>query len=160
MMQGNHEKVPSFTRRLEGTLNQIRLQCPRRTTDQEMQQHLKVCLFHGVCKHITDSIRYLYSNPRPTYFQIMITAHKVESKNEEACDKVRARSAVTTEPVEGTTELGNQIAKLMAALTRARQGNSPASAPYSPRQRGCGRGWMDRKTPGCPSSQNGLTGLG
>ena len=57
----------------------------------------------------------------------MITAHKVETKNEEVQDKVRARSAVTTEPVEGTTELGNQIARLMAALTRAGQGNSPSS---------------------------------
>ena len=27
--QGNHEKVPSFAMRLEGTLNQIRLKCPR-----------------------------------------------------------------------------------------------------------------------------------
>ena len=26
--QGNHEKVPSFTISLEGTLNQIRLKCP------------------------------------------------------------------------------------------------------------------------------------
>ena len=31
--QSNHEKVPSFAMRLEGTLNQIRLQCPRRITD-------------------------------------------------------------------------------------------------------------------------------
>ena len=31
--QSNHEKVPSFATRLEGTLNQIRLQCPRRITD-------------------------------------------------------------------------------------------------------------------------------
>ena len=28
VVQGNHEKVPSFAKRLEGTLNQIRLQCP------------------------------------------------------------------------------------------------------------------------------------
>ena len=28
VMQGNHEKVPSFATRLEGTLNQIWLQCP------------------------------------------------------------------------------------------------------------------------------------
>ena len=27
--QGSSEKVPSFTTRLEGTLNQIRLRCPR-----------------------------------------------------------------------------------------------------------------------------------
>ena len=82
----------------------------------------------------------------------MIAARKVESENKEAHNKVRARSAMTTEPVEGTTELGNQIAKLMAALTRAGQGNNPTSAPNNPRQRGHGRGWMDRNTPGCPSS--------
>ena len=90
----------------------------------------------------------------------MVTAHKVESKNEEAQDKVRARSAVTTESAEGTTELGNQIARLMAALTRAGQGNSPGSAPNSPRHRGHGRGWMDRNTPSCPNSHNGQIGPG
>ena len=31
--QNNHEKVPSFATRLEGTLNQIRLQCPGRIMD-------------------------------------------------------------------------------------------------------------------------------
>ena len=50
--QGNHEKVPSFTMRLEGTLNQIRLQCPGRRMDLEVQQHLKDFLFYEVCKHI------------------------------------------------------------------------------------------------------------
>ena len=45
--QGNHEKVPSFTTRLEGTLNPIRLQCLGRVTDLEVQQHLKDHLFHG-----------------------------------------------------------------------------------------------------------------
>ena len=90
----------------------------------------------------------------------MIAAHKVESENEEAQDKVRARSAMTTDAVEGTTELGHQTAKLMATLTRAGQGNSPACTPNSPRQRGHKRGWMDRSTPGHPSSYNGQTGLG
>ena len=37
----------------------------------------------------------------------MITACKVESENEEAWDKVRARLAVTAKPVKGATELGN-----------------------------------------------------
>ena len=82
--QSNHEKVPSIAMRLEGTLNQIQLQCPGRITDQEVQEHLKDYLFHGVCKHIRDSIQYLYSNPGTTYSQLMITAHKVESKNKEA----------------------------------------------------------------------------
>ena len=132
--QSNHKKVPSFAMRLEGTLNQIRLQCPGRITDQELQQHLKDHLFQRVCKHIRHLIQYLYSNPRTTYSQLMITACKAESKNEETCDKVWARSAVTTEPVKGTTELGNQMGKLMAALIRAGQSNSPSSTQNSPRE--------------------------
>ena len=89
----------------------------------------------------------------------MIAACKPESKNEEAHDKVRPRSAMTTKPVEGIKELENQIARLMAALARAEQGNCPASAPNSPRQRGYGKGWMDRSTPGHPISHNGQTSL-
>ena len=57
--QGNHKKVTSFTIRIEGTLNQIRFQWPRRMPDLEVQQYLKGCLSHGVCKHILDYIRYL-----------------------------------------------------------------------------------------------------
>ena len=34
--QCNHKKVLSFTTRLEGTLNQIRLQCPGKMTDLEV----------------------------------------------------------------------------------------------------------------------------
>ena len=45
--QSNHDKVPSFATRLEGTLNQIQLQCPGRITDQEVQQHLKTASSTG-----------------------------------------------------------------------------------------------------------------
>ena len=155
--QGNHEKVSSFTTRLEGTINQIQLKYPRWIADHKVPWHLKDHFFHGVYKHIRDSIQYLYSNP---YLQLMVVAHKAESEMEEAKDKVRTRSTVTTEVVDGSKELSNQIAKLMAALTRAEQGNYPASAPNSPRHRGCGRGWTDRNTPTHPSSHNGQTGLG
>ena len=48
--QGYNEKVPSFATRLEGTLKQIRLQCPRRMAGLEVQHHLKDYLFHGVWK--------------------------------------------------------------------------------------------------------------
>ena len=126
---GNHEKVPSFATRLEGTLNQIRFQCPRRMAELEVQQHLKDCLFHGVHKHISDSVRYLYSTSGASYSHLMVTTHKAESENEEIWDKVMARVAMTTDSGEGTTELSQQIAKLMAALMRAGQGSSPASAP-------------------------------
>ena len=46
---------------------------------------------------------------------------------------------MTTDPIESTMELGHQIVKLMATLTRAGQGNIPTSTPNSPRQRGHGR---------------------
>ena len=61
--QGNNEKVPSFTTRLEGTLNEIQLQCPGRMMDLEAQQNIKDCLFHGVCKHICDSCVVLVQYP-------------------------------------------------------------------------------------------------
>ena len=83
--QGNHEKVPSFATRLEGTLNQIRLKCPGRIVNHKVACHLKDQLFHGVCKHIRDSIRYLHSNPETTtYFQLMVAARKAESEMEDA----------------------------------------------------------------------------
>ena len=125
-----------------------------------MPWHLKDHLFHGVHKHIKDSIWYLYSNPETTYSQLMVMACKAESEMEEAKDKVRTRSALTTEVVDGSKELSNQIAKLMAALIRAEQGNCPVSAPNSPRHRGHGRGWTYRNTPTCSSSHNGQIGLG
>ena len=70
------------------------------------------------------------------YSQCMVTANKAESENEEAQDNVQARPAMATKPVEGASELGNQIARLMATLTKAGQGNSPSSTPNSPRHRG------------------------
>ena len=90
----------------------------------------------------------------------MVTAHKAESETEEVKDKVRTRSAATTEVVDGSKELGDQIARLMVTLTRAEQGHHPTSAPNSPRHRGHWRGWLDRNTPTHPSSHNGCTGLG
>ena len=93
------------------------------------------CLFHGVCKHICDSFQYLYSTSGTSYPQLMVATHKAESENEEIWDKVRARAAVRTNSGEGMAELGHQIAKLMAALTKAGKGNSPSSVPSSPWER-------------------------
>ena len=158
--QGNHKKVPSFATRLEGTLNEIQLKCPGGIVDCEVACHLKDPLFHRVCKHIRDSIRYLHSNPATTYSQLVVAARKAESKKEDAKEKVRVRSSAATEVTDGSKELGDQIARLMATLNRAEQGTCPASALNSPRHRGCGRGQMDRNTPAHPSSHNGRTGLG
>ena len=90
----------------------------------------------------------------------MVATHKTESENEEIWDKVRARTAVATDSGEGTIELGQQIAKLMATMNKVGQGKSAASAPSSPRERDHGRGWTDRGTPGHSSSLNGWASLG
>ena len=137
-----HEKVPSFVTWLEGTLNQIRIKCPGRIADHEVPSHLKDWLFHGVKKHVRDSVRYLYSNPQTTYSKLVVAARRAESKTEER--KVKAQLAAATEVPAGSKELGDQIARLMAALTRAEQNTCSASAPSSPRHRGCQRGQTDR----------------
>ena len=157
--QGNHEKIPSFAMRL-GTLNQIRLQCPRKMTDLEVHQHFKDHLFHGVHKYIRDSIRYLYSTPGTSYSQLIVAVQKAENENEEVLDKVRARAAVANNYGKGTTEIGHEIAKLMAVLTKAGQGSNPANVPSSSRDRGHVRGHEDRGTHGCSSSNNSQAGLG
>ena len=90
----------------------------------------------------------------------MVAARKAESKMEDAKAKVRARSSTATEVTDGSKMLGDQIARLMAALNRAEQGTHPATAPNSPRHRGHGRGQMDRDTSAHPSSHNGQTVLG
>ena len=74
--------------------------------------------------------------------------------------KIKVRSAATTEVPSSSTELGAQMARLMAALTRAEQDNHSASASNSPRHRGHGRGWTDGNIPVCLTSYNGRTGLG
>ena len=144
----DNEKVPSFVTRLEGTLNQIRIKCPSRIADHEVSSHLKDRLFHGVKKHIRDSVRYLYSNPQTTYSELVVAARKAESETEETKVKMQGQAAATEVP-SGSKELGDQIVRLMAALTRAEQSSCSASAPSSPRHRGHGRG-MDRQEHFCP----------
>ena len=156
--QGGNEKVPSFVTRLEGTLNQIRIRCPRWIANHEVPWHLKDQLFHGARKHVRDSIRYLYGNPQTIYSELVVAAQRAESETEET--RVKVRSAAATEVPISSKELGDQIARLMAALTRAEQSSCPASAPNSPRHRGRGRGQADRNTPVHRSSHNGQTGLG
>ena len=112
-----------------------------------MPWHIKERLFHRVKKHIRDSVSYLYSNPQTAYSKLVVTARRAESKTEET--KVKVRSAAATEVPSSSKELGDQIARLMATLTRAEQGSCPASAPSSPWHRGHGRGWTDRTTSVC-----------
>ena len=76
ILQGGNKKVPLFMTRLEGTLNQIRIKCPGRIADHEVPWHLKEWLFHGVKKHVRDSVRYLYTNPQTTYSELVVASQK------------------------------------------------------------------------------------
>ena len=124
--QGNHEKVSSFTTRLEGTLNQIHApKCPGRIADLEVACHLKDWLFHRVCKHIRDSIRYLHSNPKTAYSQLMVAARKAESETEDAKEKVRAWSSAATDMSDGSKELGSPNCQVSGHSKQSRTGHLP-----------------------------------
>ena len=69
-----------------------------------MPWHLKEQLFHGVQKYVRDSIRYLYGNSKATYSELVIAAHQVESKMEETKERVKVRSAASTEVASGSKE--------------------------------------------------------
>ena len=77
--------------------------------DWEVQQHLKGCLFHGVCKTYSRFHQVSLQHPRTSYLQLEVASQKAESENEEIQDKVRARAAVATDSRDETTELGQQI---------------------------------------------------
>ena len=77
--------------------------------DLDAQQHLKDCLFHGVCKHIHNSVQYLYSTPGTMYSQLMVTTQKVEGKSEETQERERARAAMTT---NGGNEWATWVSRL------------------------------------------------
>ena len=138
--QGSNKRYPFFATRLEETLNQIQLQCPRRMMDLDTQQHLRDCPFPGMWKYIHDSVWYLYSTPDIWYFQLMKAAWKAECKNEKTQDWVRSRATVKTEQLEEMAKLKQQTAQLMAALTQTMQGNGHTNTLNRPWKCGCGCG--------------------
>ena len=55
--QGEDESIPSYAKRIEGLLSQIRDKFPDQLPLQEEQRLLKDCLFHGSRKGIRDSLK-------------------------------------------------------------------------------------------------------
>ena len=89
--QGNHEKVPSFATRLEEYFKSDSAQVPQKDSrlwgGMSPQRPDYSTVVH---KHIRDSIRYLHSNPKTTYCQLMVAARKDESEMEDAKEKVKS----------------------------------------------------------------------
>ena len=69
-------------------------------------------------------------------------------------------ATVTTDLEEGMAKLGQQIVKLMAALTQTGQGSSHSSAPASPWEHGCRWRHSGRGTPSHPNLCSSSSGPG
>ena len=98
--------------------------------------------------NICDSVWYLYSTPGTSYSQLMVAAQKVESKNEDTQEKVRANAMVTTGPGEGMAEPGTADCQINGhpSPDQTRQASSPSSTPGSPWECCCGQEHSGRST--------------
>ena len=75
--QGNHEKVPSFATSMEGIINQISLQCPRRMMDLEVQQHFTS--FTG-STNIFEIPSGISTALQTSYMQLMVASKRQKAK--------------------------------------------------------------------------------
>ena len=100
--------------------------------------------------------------------QLMVVTWKAKSENEETLDCVRAKTAVTTELVEGIHELWQQITHLMATLTQVGWSDGNTSTPSSLQDCGCGQSawnsssWLNSQSrrggPTCLAQPHSLLG--
>ena len=59
-----------------GALNVVMQEYPTMLSAREVQKHLRDYLFHGLCKHLHDSMHCMYDNMRIMYPQLMTAACK------------------------------------------------------------------------------------
>ena len=80
--QGEDESIPSYARRIEGLLSQIRDKFPDQLPLQEEQRLLKDHLFHGSRKGIRDSLKYCFTDASIDYMQFIEECRKVRRRGE------------------------------------------------------------------------------
>ena len=80
IMHVHNEKISSYTTRIEGAFNEIRLKYPDRLDREAMEGNLREQLFHDMKKGIRDSLYYLFDNPSVIYTQLVVTTQKNERK--------------------------------------------------------------------------------
>ena len=81
--QGKKETVQQFTARLEGALNEIKVQYPERFENGERERDLRERLFQGLHKSIKDTFRFQYHDPTVTYAELVVSARKAEAEERE-----------------------------------------------------------------------------
>ena len=83
LQQGKTEKVTLYVTLLEEALNVVQQEYLTILSTNEVQQHLRDRLFHGLHKQLRDSMCYLYDDARITYPQPVTAAQKAESEHED-----------------------------------------------------------------------------
>ena len=78
----------------------------------EVQQHLRDRLFHGLHKQLMDSMHYLYDGARITYPQLVTAAWKAESEQEDHTGESISVKSVQAGGKDDIMKLSEQIAQL------------------------------------------------
>ena len=78
----------------------------------EVQQHLRDRIFHGLHKQLRDSMHYLYDNARITYHQLLTAAQKAESKQEDHTGENIQVRLIQAERKDDIAKLSEQITQL------------------------------------------------
>ena len=82
----------------------------------EVQQHLRDRLFHGLHKQLRDLMHNLYDDARITYPQLVTVAWKAESEKEDHTEEsIRVRS-VQAEGKDDNAKLSEQIAQMQLVV--------------------------------------------
>ena len=119
------ETIQEFAIKLEGALNEIKVQYPEKFTNGETETSLRDRLFHGMRKSIRDTIRFQFSNPDIGYAELLVAARKAEAEEEpnggarggkKKATTTMAKSASTSGSTTGITAetLQEAISKAMS----------------------------------------------
>ena len=92
----------------------------------EVQQHQRDWLFHGLHKQLMDSMCYLYDDAI-TYPQLMTSAQKAESEQEDHAGEGICVRYIKVEGKDDIMRLSKHIAQLWVAVQKPQ--NSPFSKP-------------------------------
>ena len=112
VLQGKTEKVTMYVTQLEGGLNVVQQEYPTILSDNEVQQHLRDRIFHGLHKPLRDLMCYLYDDVRITYPQLVTAAWKAESEEEDCTGISIWVKSIQAEEKDDTAKLSEQIVQL------------------------------------------------
>ena len=93
----------------------------------EVQQHLRNQLFHGLIKQLWDSMHYLYDDARITYPQLVTAAQKAASEHEDHTGEGIHVRSIQAEGKDDIMKLSEQIAQLQLAVQKPQ--NTKVSNP-------------------------------